>query len=178
MPTYAEAIERQKHIHEDGPIPYAFDIRTSFAKNGKPQRASRPFDADRDGFVLGEGAGVLVLESIENAEDRGVDPVAELVGYGSTADAYHVTQPAPAGEGGTRAMKIALDEAQLLKLGWRVAAVSQESGRLRRRAIRVATPPLKVLLQPLGQFHRHTRDRRYLLHRRLPDTLDRPESPE
>ena len=82
-------------------------------RNGDPQKASRPFDAERDGFVLGEGAAVLVLESVESAANRNVTPIAELVGYGATADAYHVTQPAPAGEGGARAMKLALEDARL-----------------------------------------------------------------
>ena len=82
-------------------------------RNDEPQKASRPFDAERDGFVLGEGAGVLVLESEESAADRSVAPVAQIVGYGSTADAYHITQPAPEGEGGARAMKIALEQADL-----------------------------------------------------------------
>ncbi len=79
-------------------------------RNDEPQRASRPFDAERDGFVLGEGAGVLVLESLDSVMDRGGTPIAEMVGYGATADAHHITQPAPAGEGGARAMKLALQD--------------------------------------------------------------------
>ena len=82
-------------------------------RNDEPGRASRPFDAGRDGFVLGEGAGVLVLESAESAAERGVEPIGEMVGYGSTADAHHITQPAPGGEGGARAMKGALEQAGL-----------------------------------------------------------------
>ena len=82
-------------------------------RNDDPRKASRPFDAERDGFVLGEGGAVLILENIDSANDRGATPVAEIVGYGSTADAHHITQPAPNGEGGARAMKIALDDADL-----------------------------------------------------------------
>ena len=82
-------------------------------RNDEPQKASRPFDAQRDGFVMGEGAAVLVLETIDSAIERGVEPIVEMVGYGSTADAHHITQPAPEGEGGARAMKIALKQAQL-----------------------------------------------------------------
>ena len=82
-------------------------------RNDEPQRASRPFDAERDGFVLGEGSAVLVLESIESAKGRGVEPIAEMSGYASTADAYHITQPAPDGEGGARAMRLALEDAKI-----------------------------------------------------------------
>ena len=81
--------------------------------NHEPQKASRPFDAKRDGFVLGEGGATLVLETVQSAAERGTEPIAELVGYGATADAHHITQPAPEGEGGARAMRIALDNAGL-----------------------------------------------------------------
>ena len=81
--------------------------------NDDPQGASRPFDAERDGFILGEGAGVLVLESIEHARARGAEPLAELAGYGATSDAFHVTQPSPGGEGAARAMTIALKQAKM-----------------------------------------------------------------
>tara|TARA_Y100000590_G_C15747633_1_gene1022790 strand:+ start:3678 stop:4892 length:1215 start_codon:yes stop_codon:yes gene_type:complete len=77
--------------------------------NENPQKASRPFDANRDGFVIGEGAGVLVLERLDHALSRNAEPIVELVGYGATSDAAHITQPAPFGEGGARAMKIAMD---------------------------------------------------------------------
>ena len=82
-------------------------------RNDEPQKASRPFDAERDGFVLGEGAAVLVLESTDNAIKRNASPIAEMVGYGASADAYHITRPAPEGEGGARAMKLALKQAGL-----------------------------------------------------------------
>ena len=81
--------------------------------NDEPQKASRPFDALRDGFVMGEGGGILILESLEHALARGAAPLAELAGHGATADAYHVTQPSPGGEGGARAIKLALSRAGL-----------------------------------------------------------------
>ena len=82
-------------------------------QNDNPQQASRPFDAKRDGFVLGEGACVLVLEKLESALKRGAEPIAEILGYAATADAHHITQPAPEGEGGARAMNLSLDCAGL-----------------------------------------------------------------
>lgn len=91
-----------------------FNAMTAIStRNDDPQGASRPFDAERDGFVLGEGAGILFLESLEHAESRGAEPLAEVVGYGATSDAHHITQPGPGGEGAARAMKIALDLAGL-----------------------------------------------------------------
>jgi len=80
-------------------------------RNDSPETASRPFDATRDGFVLGEGAGVMVLEELEHARARGAEIVAEVVGYGQTADAYHITAPAEGGEGAVRAIRLALKEA-------------------------------------------------------------------
>ena len=80
-------------------------------RNEDPQGASRPFDAERDGFVLGEGAGVVIIESLEHAENRGAEVLCELVGYGATSDAHHVTQPHPEGEGAAEAMKIAVQQA-------------------------------------------------------------------
>ena len=83
-------------------------------RNDNPQKASRPFDSERDGFVLGEGAGVLILENETSMKQHGGIPIAELVGYGATADAYHITQPAPEGEGGARAMNKALTQSQIV----------------------------------------------------------------
>ena len=82
-------------------------------RNHEPQKASRPFDAERDGFIMGEGAATLILESLPFATKRGALILAEVVGYGSAGDAYHITQPADGGEGGARSMSIALKEAGL-----------------------------------------------------------------
>ena len=82
-------------------------------RNDDPATASRPFDAERDGFVIGEGAGILVLETLDHAQARGADILAEVVGYGMTCDAHHITSPIPGGLGGARAMSLALADAGL-----------------------------------------------------------------
>ena len=87
------------------------NMKALSTRNDAPEKASRPFDADRDGFVLGEGAGALILESLEHALDRGANIVAEMVGFGQSADAYHMTAPAPEGAGAQLAMRAALDDA-------------------------------------------------------------------
>lgn len=90
-----------------------FTALTALSTNDDPFHASRPFDKDRDGFVLGEGSGIVVLEELEHAKARGAKIYAELAGYGSTGDAYHITSPAEDGEGAGMAMKLAMKEAEV-----------------------------------------------------------------
>jgi 3-oxoacyl-[acyl-carrier-protein] synthase II len=87
--------------------------RALSTRNDEPERASRPWDRDRDGFVMGEGSGVLMLESLDSAKARGAEILAEVIGYGMSGDAYHITSPAPEGAGGARCMRVALDEAEV-----------------------------------------------------------------
>ena len=88
-------------------------MRALSTRNDDPERASRPWDRDRDGFIIGEGAGIVILEELEHARARGAKPMAEIVGYGMSGDAYHITQPAPEHEGGFRVMKNAVRDAKI-----------------------------------------------------------------
>ena len=88
-----------------------FNSMKALNTSNDPSKASTPFDKNRGGFVMGEGAGIVVLESLEHAEARGANIIAEIVGYGSTCDAYHITSPAPDGAGAAKAMKDAMEEA-------------------------------------------------------------------
>lgn len=90
-----------------------FAVMKALTKESDPDRASIPFDADRSGFVMGEGAGILVLEAYEHAEARGAKILAEIVGYGANCDAYHITAPSPEGRGAAACMKLALDDASV-----------------------------------------------------------------
>ena len=85
----------------------------ALSTNPDPKTACRPFDKDRDGFILGEGAGLLFLESFQHADARNANILAEVIGYGATSDAFHITQPSPGGEGAARAMNIALSDAEI-----------------------------------------------------------------
>jgi 3-oxoacyl-[acyl-carrier-protein] synthase II len=86
-------------------------MRALSTRNDEPEKASRPWDQGRDGFIMGEGAGIVILEELEHARKRGAPILAEIVGYGMSADAYHMTQPAPEHEGGFRVMRNAVRDA-------------------------------------------------------------------
>ena len=90
-----------------------FNNMTALSHSNHPDRASIPFDADRDGFVMGEGGGIVILEELEHAKARGAKIYGEIVGYGATADAYHITSPDPEGEGASHSMQLAISEAGL-----------------------------------------------------------------
>ena len=90
-----------------------FCANTALIDKSRSENSSRPFDANRDGFVIGEGAGIIILEEYEHAVARGAKIYAEIVGYGSTGDAYHITAPAPGGEGAARAMKQAIERCRI-----------------------------------------------------------------
>src|SRR5207245_2521521 len=98
-------------------------MRALSTRNGEPEKASRPWDKDRDGFVIGEGAGILILEELEFARKRNAPILAEVVGYGKSGDAYHMTQPAPEHEGGFRVMRNAVRDAGIStnKVGYVIA---------------------------------------------------------
>ena len=90
-----------------------FDALTALSSSDNPDRCSIPFDKERDGFVMGEGAGVIVLEELEHAKKRGAKIYAEIIGYGATSDAYHITSPEPTGDGAARAIKRAIEDANI-----------------------------------------------------------------
>lgn len=121
--TIGEAFRNIKHGYNDvimaggaesvlAPVSFSgFSNMTAMNTTTDPNRASIPFDVERSGFILGEGAGFLILEELEHAKNRGAKIYAEIVGYGATSDAYHITSPAPDGEGAAKAIRLAIEEA-------------------------------------------------------------------
>jgi len=89
------------------------NMKALSTRNDEPQRASRPFDKDRDGFIMAEGCGIVILEEMEEAKKRGAKIYCEIIGYGLSGDAYHITAPSPEGEGGQQCMNTALDDAKI-----------------------------------------------------------------
>jgi 3-oxoacyl-[acyl-carrier-protein] synthase II len=89
------------------------NMKATTAKNDEPQKASRPFDKDRDGFIIAEGAGIIIIEEMEMAKKRGANIYCEVTGYGLNGDAYHITAPSPGGEGAAQCMKMALEDAKI-----------------------------------------------------------------
>jgi len=150
--------------------------------NDTPERASRPFDCDRDGFVMGEGAGVIVIEALDHALARGAEPIAELIGYGTTSDAFHMTAGREDGDGAKRAMQIALQQAGIS------ARNSSISTRTRRRLLLAIaaswkrsrpssatmaespsaqpSPPPAICSAPPGAWKRSSRSWRYAIRSR------------